>query len=63
VPFKTAHAIVGRLIKHSIDKGVLIKGMSENELKEFSDKFVKREIMRLFDPSVSVKSKRSIRRN
>jgi len=31
-------------------------------LKKFSDRFVKKEVLKLFDPLVSVKSKRSVKR-
>lgn len=62
IPFKKAHAIVGKLVKCSIDNEIEIKNMPEDRLKDFSDKFVKKEIVKLFDPRVSVKSKRSIKR-
>ena len=62
-PFKKAHTIVGELIKYSIDNGILIKKMQEDVLKgKFSDKFVKAEIVKLFDPKISVESKKSINR-
>ena len=62
IPFKTAHNIIGRLVKFSIDNDISIKDMPEDLLKGFSDKFVKKEIVKLFDPLVSVRSKRSINR-
>ncbi len=62
IPFTPAHSIVGRLIKDSLDRGILIKNMPEGELKKFSDRFVKKEVLKLFDPLVSVKSKRSVKR-
>jgi argininosuccinate lyase len=62
VPFKDAHTIVGKLVKYSIDKDIQIKDMPEPLLKKFSNKFVKQEIVKLFDPKVSVKSKKSIKR-
>jgi argininosuccinate lyase len=62
MPFKQAHDIVGKLVKYSLDNAMQIKGMPENLLKKFSDKFVKEEIVKIFDPVVSVKSKRSIKR-
>ena len=61
--FKNAHTIIGELVKYSIDNKILIKAIPEDILKEkFSDKFVKEEIERLFDPRVSVESKKSIKR-
>jgi len=62
VPFKEAHTIVGKLIKYSLDNEIQIKNMPENLLKKFSDKFVKKDVVKLFDPLVSVKSKKSIKR-
>jgi len=58
VPFKTAHTIVGKLVKYSLDNDILIKDMPESLLKKFSDKFVKKEVIKLFDPLVSVRSKK-----
>jgi len=62
IPFKEAHTIVGKLVKYSLDNSIEIKDMPENLLKKFSNKFVKKEIIKLFDPLVSVKSKKSIKR-
>ena len=62
VPFKEAHGIIGRLVKHAIDNSIEIKSMTDNELKKFSDKLVRKEILKLFDPKVSVESKKSIKR-
>lgn len=62
IPFKEAHTIIGKLVKYSLDNEIQIKDMPENLLKKFSSKFVKKEMVKLFDPLVSVKSKRSIRR-
>lgn len=62
MPFKTAHTIVGRLVKHSIDSDIDIKSMSQDELDKFSTKFDREELLKLFNPKVSVESKRSIKR-
>jgi len=62
IPFKNAHTIIGKLVKYSLDNDIEIKDMPEGLLKKFSDKLVKKEIVRLFDPLVSVKSKKSIKR-
>ncbi|MFH1440594.1 MAG: hypothetical protein ABIH18_00915 [Candidatus Omnitrophota bacterium] len=62
IPFKQAHTIIGKLVKYSMDNAIKIKDMPEDKLKSFCDKIVKVEIVRLFDPEVSVKSKRSIKR-
>jgi len=62
IPFKNAHTIIGKLVKYSIDNDIKIKDMPEGLLKKFSAKLVKKEIVKLFDPLVSVKSKKSIKR-
>ncbi|MFH1339018.1 MAG: argininosuccinate lyase [Candidatus Omnitrophota bacterium] len=62
VPFKKAHDTVGKLVKYSIDNSIPIKEMPGNLLKKFSDRFVKEEILRLFDPAHSVRTKKSVRR-
>jgi len=62
VPFKTAHTIVGKLVRHAIESRIEIKSMSDAELKKYSDRFKSSEILKLFNPKVSVESKRSIRR-
>lgn len=61
--FKKAHNIIGELVKYSVANKIAIKEMPEDILKEkFSDKFVKSEIVKLFDPKLSVESKKSIKR-
>ncbi len=64
IPFTTAHAFVGKLIKYSIDNEIGIKDMPEPLLKKMlSEKAVKADIVRLFDPKISVESKKSIKRD
>ncbi|MFH1397041.1 MAG: argininosuccinate lyase [Candidatus Omnitrophota bacterium] len=63
VAFKEAHTVVGRLVKYSLDNAIEIKAMPDSLLKEFCVKFVKDEIIELFDPLVSVKSKKSVKRS
>jgi len=62
IAFKNAHTIVGKLVKHSIDTSADIKDMAQAELDKFSDKLVKGQIAKLFDPKVSVESRRSVKR-
>ena len=62
IPFKNAHTIIGKLIKYSADNEIEIKSMTKHELKMFSDKLDKDEIIKLFNPKVSVESKKSIKR-
>jgi len=49
-------------VKYSLENDIQIKDMPESLLKKFSDKFVKKEVVKLFDPLVSVRSKKSIKR-
>jgi argininosuccinate lyase len=63
VPFKEAHNIVGKLVRDQIDKPGGIKEMEEEELRKYSDKFEKNDIVKLFDPKKSVTDKKSIKRN
>lgn len=62
VAFKSAHTILGKLIKYSIDHNIEIKDMSESKIKQFSNKLIKKEILKLFDPKISVDSKKSVHR-
>lgn len=62
VPFKTAHSLVGRLVRHSIDSSIEIKSMSQAELDKYSNEFIREEIITLMNPAVSVRSKRSVKR-
>ena len=62
VAFKTAHTIVGTLIRYSQDNAIEIKSMTDKELKRFSDKFHREKLLKLFNPKVSVEAKRSIKR-
>ncbi|MFH1457869.1 MAG: argininosuccinate lyase [Candidatus Omnitrophota bacterium] len=62
IPFKEAHTAIGKLVKYSLDHGIQIKDMPESLLNKFSNKIVKKEIIKLFDPLVSVRSKKSIKR-
>lgn len=62
VSFRDAHDAVGKLVEYSLKKGKPIQKMSRDDLKKFSDKLVKKEIVDLFNPKISVKSKKSIKR-
>ncbi len=64
VPFKDAHTIIGELVRYSVENNAPIKQIPENVLKrDFSDKIVKKELVALFDPKVSVDSKKSVKRD
>jgi len=60
--FKEAHAIVGKLVKDSLLLPGGISSMSDKELKKYSVKLVGKEIIKLFDPLVSAKSKKSVKK-
>ncbi|MDD5136750.1 MAG: argininosuccinate lyase [Candidatus Omnitrophica bacterium] len=62
VPFKNAHTIIGKLIKYATDNSIEIKSMTERELGKFSGKFKKEDVIKLLNPKVSVRSKKSIKR-
>jgi argininosuccinate lyase len=61
-PFASAHATVGRLVKYSLDNGIEIKSMTGAELRKFSARFKRDDVVKLFNPKVSVESKKSIKR-
>lgn len=61
--FKDAHTIIGELVRYSIESGASIKDIEESVLKkDFSDKIVKAELEKLFNPKKSVESRKSIKR-
>ncbi|MDP8260087.1 MAG: argininosuccinate lyase [Candidatus Gygaella obscura] len=62
IPFTSAHEIIGKLIRYSIENNLLIKDMSQVMLNKFSLKLVKKDIVKFFDPKVSVKSRISVKR-
>lgn len=62
IAFKEAHTIIGRLVKYSKDNNIRIQDMSQSSLDSFSKKLIKDDVDKLFDPKVSVESKRSINR-
>ncbi|OIO38449.1 MAG: argininosuccinate lyase [Candidatus Omnitrophica bacterium CG1_02_49_10] len=62
VPFKKAHDAVGALVAHALDSSRKIKDMSDGELKKFSPHLDRKAVSMIFDPSGSIKSKRSFKR-
>lgn len=52
ISFKAAHAIVGRLIKYSIEKKKKIINMSDKELKRFSSKFSPNIMKRIINVNI-----------
>lgn len=62
VAFREAHSIIGKLVKYSLDSKTQIKDLPENIIKNFSAKLIKKDIIKLFNPKISVESKKSIKR-
>jgi argininosuccinate lyase len=63
IPFRTAHALIGVLVRYSLDNAVKIKDMPEKLLKGMlSEKVSKKAILKRFDPVYSVMSKKSVKR-
>lgn len=62
VAFKKAHEAVGKLVSYSLSSGKQVQDMKDAELKAFSPFFQKSEVVKRFDPKVSVSLKKSIRR-
>ena len=58
VPFREAHRIVGKILKHLAASGKRLKEVSLSELKNFSDKFAK-DVLKRIKVEFSVKSKNS----
>jgi argininosuccinate lyase len=62
VPFKEAHTIIGEMVRYSVEKNIQIKDLPDDVLKEkFCDKIIKSELIILFNPNVSVESKKSVK--
>ena len=49
MPFAKAHETVGKLVRYSTDYSIQIKDMTQSQMDKFSEKFVKNEILKLFD--------------
>jgi argininosuccinate lyase len=62
VPFKKAHDIVGRLVRHCEDEKLKLTDMVDEILKGFSPHLKKKEIVRIVNPSFAVESKRSLKK-
>ncbi|MEW6328351.1 MAG: argininosuccinate lyase [Thermodesulfobacteriota bacterium] len=58
VPFREAHAIVGRIVRYCLDKGCELTDLSLEELKKFSDR-IKADIFEYIRPERSVESRAS----
>jgi argininosuccinate lyase len=56
VPFRKAHEVVGRIVKHAESKGLQIFDLSTNELRKFS-KVITDDVKIYLDPSQAVKAR------
>ena len=62
VPFKEAHAVIGKLIQYKLKKNVELRSLEDSEFKKFHPLLTAKVIKKLIDPKVSVESKKSVRR-
>ena len=62
VPFKEAHAIIGKLIQYKLKKNIELRTLDDEKLKEFHPLLTAKIIKKLINPKTSVESKKSIRR-
>ena len=60
MPFKTAHEIIGRLIRYAEEKKIKLTEIVDEILEDFSPHLKKKEIAMIFKPQFAVKSKRSV---
>src|SRR3989338_5227457 len=62
VPFKEAHAIIGKLIQYKLQNNVELRFLGDMTLKTFHPLLTAKVIKKLIDPKTSVESKKSVRR-
>ena len=60
--FGSAHDIIGRLVRYSLDKKIKIKDMPDKLLKNFSPYLSLKEVKEKLDPSLAVELKRSVKK-
>jgi|TARA_B110000438_G_scaffold303140_1_gene363342 argininosuccinate lyase len=58
VPFRKAHEVVGRIVKHAESKNLQIFDLSTSELRKFS-KVISDDVKSYLDPSDSIKARNS----
>ena len=56
VPFRKAHEIVGKIVKHAESKDLQIFDLSVNQLKKFS-KVISSDVKSYLDPAKSIKAR------
>lgn len=62
VPFKEAHAIIGKLIQYKLKNGIELRSLDNEKLKEYHPLLTAKVIKKLINAKTSVESKKSIRR-
>jgi len=64
VPFKEAHAIIGRLIrfKYKGKKEISLKDLNDEKLQTFHPLLTQKVLRKIMNPQTSVRSKKSVRR-
>ncbi|MEA3560605.1 MAG: lyase family protein [Candidatus Omnitrophota bacterium] len=62
VAFGSAHNIIGRLVRYSLDKKIKIKDMPDKLLKNFSPYLSLKEVKERLNPSLAVEMKTSVKK-
>ncbi len=62
IPFKKAHAIIGKLIQHKSQKNIEILKMNAKTLGKFHPLLTPAVVKKIIDPKTSVASKKSVRK-
>ncbi len=60
MPFKTAHEVIGKLIRYAEDRKIKLTDIVDEILEGFSVHLKKKEIKKIFNPAFAVQSKRSV---
>lgn len=61
VPFKEAHAVIGKLIQYKLKNNIELRSLDDAALKAFHPLLTAKIINKLIDPKISVESKKSVR--
>ncbi len=59
--FKTAHEVIGKLIRYSEEKKIKLTDIVDEILRDFSPHLKEKEIKKIFNPEFAVKTKRSVK--
>jgi argininosuccinate lyase len=60
LPFKTAHEVIGKLIRYSEEKNIKLTDIVDKILQDFSPHLNKKEIKKIFSPVFAVQTKHSV---